>query len=347
MTTPRSHQSPDSDDQKPTTADDATEAFPSPATEGATDDATEAMPLANGYEYVTEDSGSTRTVVDTDDDSLAFGLMRNGDVVEKLTREERRADRAAEKAAAKEAERAEEARRQAALAAAAAAAAERDQLNPRHAEDEQEEGKIGSKVFFVGSAVLTAAAIALVAAFLLPLNDESSQQTTVEATPTPTVAETSPSVVESSSAAPVPSFNTKAPTVTEQDGGTEEPVAPGNVLYAPTEEVPAVEQIPEPSALEPTLDSTEEETPVAEETLVLEPTQVANDPGEVVAPGDATPTDEPDRSVETSATDEGSAASVPLTPADEGNAVAPTAAAATGSWPHAVGKTSAPVLAGG
>lgn len=334
MTTPRSHQSPDSKDQKPTAADDATEAFPSPAAEGATDDATEAMPLANGYEYVTEDSGSTRTVVDTDDDSLAFGLMRNGDVVEKLTREERRADRAAEKAAAKEAERAEEARRQAALAAAAAAAAERDQLNPRHAEDEQEERKIGSKVFFIGSAVLTAAAIALVAAFLLPLNDESSQQTTVEATPTPTVAETSSAAAESSTAAPVPSFNTKAPTVTEQDGGTEEPVAPGSVLYAPTEEAPVVEQAAEPTAAETVIEATEpapvEETPVAEETLVLEPTEVATDPGEVVAPDDAAPAEEPDRSVETAATDTASAASLSSAPAADGSSVDPTLAATTG-----------------
>lgn len=326
MTTPRSHKSSHSEDQLPS-PDDATEALP--ASEGSAQDSTEALPLANGYEYVTADSGSTRAVVDTDDDSLTFGLMRNGDVVEKRTREERRADRAAEKAAAKEAERAEEARRQAALAAAAAAA-ERDRLSPPSAAPEQEEEKTGSKVLFVGSAVLTAAAIALVAAFLLPLNDESSQQTTVEATPAPTVAESSSAAAESSTAAPVPSFNTKAPTVTEQDGGTEEPVAPGSVLYAPADEAPAVEQTPEPSALEPTLDGTEAETPVAEETLVLEPTQVANNPGEVVAPDDATPADEPDRSVETSAADEGSAASVPLTPADGGNAVAPTAAAATG-----------------
>lgn len=333
MTTPRSHQSPDSDDQKPTTADDATEAFPSPAAEGATDDATEAMPLANGYEYVTEDSGSTRTVVDTDDDSLAFGLMRNGDVVEKLTREERRADRAAEKAAAKEAERAEEARRQATLAAAAAAAAERNQLNPRHAEEEQEERKTGSKVFFVGSAVLTAAAIALVAAFLLPLNDESSQQTMVEATPTPTVAETSSAAAESSTAAPVPSFNTKAPTVTEQDGGTEEPVAPGSVLYAPTEEAPVVEQAAEPTAAETVIEATEpapvEETPVAEETLVFEPTEVATGPGEVVAPDDAAPAEEPDRSVETAATDTASAASLSTAWAADGSSVDPTLAATT------------------
>lgn len=313
MTTPRSHQSPDSDDQKPTTADDATEAFPSPAAEGATDDATEAMPLANGYEYVTEDSGSTRTVVDTDDDSLAFGLMRNGDVVEKLTREERRADRAAEKAAAKE--------------------AERDQLNPRHAEEEQEERKTGSKVFFVGSAVLTAAAIALVAAFLLPLNDESSQQTMVEATPTPTVAETSSAAAESSTAAPVPSFNTKAPTVTEQDGGTEEPVAPGSVLYAPTEEALVVEQAAEPTAAETVIEATEpapvEETPVAEETLVFEPTEVATDPGEVVAPDDAAPAEEPDRSVETAATDTASAASLSTAWAADGSSVDPTLAATT------------------
>ncbi len=313
MTTPRSHQSPDSDDQKPTTADDATETFPSPAAEGATDDATEAMPLANGYEYVTEDSGGTRTVVDTDDDSLAFGLMRNGDVVEKLTREERRADRAAEKAAAKE--------------------AERDQLNPRHAEEEQEERKTGSKVFFVGSAVLTAAAIALVAAFLLPLNDESSQQTMVEATPTPTVAETSSAAAESSTAAPVPSFNTKAPTVTEQDGGTEEPVAPGSVLYAPTEEALVVEQAAEPTAAETVIEATEpapvEETPVAEETLVFEPTEVATDPGEVVAPDDAAPAEEPDRSVETAATDTASAASLSTAWAADGSSVDPTLAATT------------------
>ena len=332
MTTPRSHQSPNSDDQKPT-ADDATEALPAPAPEGATDDATEALPLAKGYEYVTADSGSTRAVIDTDDDSLAFGLMRNGDVVEKLTREERRADRAAEKAAAKEAERAEEARRQAALAAAAA---ERDRLAPPNAADEQDDRKTASKVFFVGSAVLTAAAIALVAAFLLPLNDDVSRQTTVEVTPSPTVAEASSSAAESSAAAPVPSFNTKAPTVTEQDGGTEEPVAPGSVLYAPTQEAPVVEATLEPTPLESAVETAQpeptlEETPASEETLTLEPTPVATTPAEVVAPTDAAPIDEPSRPVETgSATETASAASLPTAPAADGSSLAPTLAATTG-----------------
>ena len=331
MTTPRSHQSPNSDGQKPT-ADDATEALPAPAPEGATDDATEALPLAKGYEYVTADSGSTRAVIDTDDDSLAFGLMRNGDVVEKLTREERRADRAAEKAAAKEAERAEEARWQAALAAAA----ERDRLAPPNAADEQDDRKTGSKVFFVGSAVLTAAAIALVAAFLLPLNDNASRQTTVDVTPSPTVAEASSSAAESSAAAPVPSFNTKAPTVTEQDGGTEEPVAPGSVLYAPTQEAPVVEATLEPTPLESAVETAQpeptlEETPAAEETLTLEPTPVATTPAEVVAPTDATPIDEPSRPVETgSATETASAASLPTAPAADGSSLAPTLAATTG-----------------
>lgn len=331
----RSHQSPNSDDQKPT-ADDATEALPVPEPEGVADDATEALPLANGYEYVTADSGSTRAVIDADDDSLAFGLMRNGDVVEKLTREERRADRAAEKAAAKEAERAEEARRQAALAAAAAAAAERDHLAPPNAADEPEDRKTGSKVFFAGSAVLTAAAIALVAAFLLPLNDDASRQTTVEVTPSPTVAEASSSAVESSAAAPVPSFNTKAPTVTEQDGGTEEPVAPGSVLYAPTQEAPAVEATLEPTPLESAVETVQpeptlEETPAAEETLTFEPTPVATTPAEVVAPTDAAPIDEPSRPVETGpAAETASAASLPTAPAADGSSLAPTLAATTG-----------------
>lgn len=255
--------------------------------------ATEAILLANGYEYVTEDTARNQTVEDGEDDSLTFSLMRNGEVVEKPTREERKADRAEAKAAAAAAKVAEQERAerlrvaQATIAAAAAAkaaqdAAERDKLAPilptQSATSEDESKGMGSRSLFIGSAVLTAAAAVAAAVLILPnLGGSSGSEisvTTAEVTESATApassAEPSPT---DSQPAPVPSFNTKVPTVTEQSAAAVEPVAPGTVEYveqasvapvvtqAPIETVPVETAAPvetEPAEAEPTAAPTAE-----------------------------------------------------------------------------------------
>lgn len=255
----------------------------------ASDDATEVLTLANGYEYVTSDSGSQRAVIDTEDDSLTLGLMKNGDEFEKLTRRERRADRSAERAAALE--QAEKEQQKLALAA------ERDRLAPvGPLIQEPAQRKLGSKVFFVGSAVLTAAAAVVAFALLLPGQGSTSQPASgtsvAPSSDSPTTSK--PGTPTSTSAVPTPSFNTQEPTITEQQA-QENAVTPGTVQYATTE--PVAEATLEDTAPEPAV--TVEPAPTEAEEVTLEPTESPSDPAEITPPADASPIDEPERPIET------------------------------------------------
>lgn len=272
-----------------------------PDAAGSTDSITEPLPLAQGYEYVTSDSGSQQTVVDAEDESLAFGLMRHAEIVEKPTREERRAYRAEARAAAlaaKEAEGEQAAHlRATATAAAVREAAERDRLAPalamESAYSEPVQEKTGSKAVFVGSAALFAGAIAAAALLFLPeMNsaaDELAPPSSQSATPTVTNAETE----SARPSAPAPSFNTQAPTVTEQEAEVEAPVAPGTISYAPVEApAPTTEAIVEDNPSEdPTPSEEPTETPEStEETAVEAPSSEPTEPpAPVVEPTVAPP----------------------------------------------------------
>lgn len=261
----------------------------------ASDDASEVFTLANGYEYVTADSGLQKAVIDADDDSLALGLMKNGEEVEKLTRQERRADRFAERMAAIEKARAEDNKQRIAQEAALG----RDALAPVTPLIQEEAGsRKGSKFFFIGSAVVTAAAIVTAATFLLPEQDRTSQPVSgTSATPS-----TATSVTQSSApvATPTPSFNTQTPTVTEKENTTDLPVTPGTIQYAPTlapvdeatDQIAVEEPLPEPAITVEVAPTEGEETPV-------EPSESPSAPAEIVPPTDAAPVDEPERPVET------------------------------------------------
>lgn len=350
----------DSSEQEPVAQETANEPEP----------ATEAILLAHGYEYVTEDTAPNHLVEDGEDDSLTFSLMKNGEVVEKPTREERKADKAEAKAAAAaakvaEQERAERLRAaQAAIAAAAAAkaaqeAAERDRLAPvlptQSASSEDDSTGFGSRPLFITSALLTAAAAVAAAVLVLPnmgANRSEVSSTTAEVGSSPTAsasATESPSAASSSAApapAPVPSFNTKVPTVTEQTPAVvEAPVAPGTVQYVPPVETQApvlvpvapetvapVELAPQPT-LEPTLEVTAEAPePTAPATPEPLPTEpLATQP--VTDPATALPT----QPVEPSTPAQSAPETQPVVPSPTGAAEAPTAVAPTAVAPSVPG----------
>lgn len=260
-------------------------------------DATEAMPLNRGYEYVAQGSESTPHVVDAEDDSLAFGLMRNGDVVEKLSREEKRAEKAAAKAA--EQERAAQ--------EAAAAQAERDLLAQitGHSAASKPENSLGSKALFVGSAVAAAALIGTAALFLLPsqstqVTPESAEQEVSSSMPTSESPTETPS---SSPEAPTPSFNTQVPVVTELEGEvSEEPVQPGTVEYSVDPAAPASPATPvdAPAEVIPAEESApieQPENPETVEEVPLAPTAPTGPsaPADLVAPDEAELIEEPER----------------------------------------------------
>ncbi|MFW0112153.1 hypothetical protein [Rothia sp. CCM 9416] len=291
-----------------------------PEPPAASGDATDVLTLANGYEYVTADSGSQRTEIDIEDDSLALGLMKNGDEFEKLTRRERRADRSAERAAALE--QAEKEQQKLAFAA------ERDRLAPvGPLIQEPAQRKLGSKVFFVGSAVLTAAAAVLAFALLLPGQGSSSQPASgTSVAPSGDSPTTSaPATPTSTYPAPTPSFNTQEPTVTEQQA-QENAVPPGTVQYATTD--PVAEATVQETAPEPPV--TLEPAPTEAEEATLEPTESPSDPAEITPPADASPIDEPKRPIETTVPgpDAGKVIDeTPLPPPSTAPIEAPTAAA--------------------
>lgn len=251
------------------------------------DDATEVLTLANGYEYVTAESGNRRAVIDTEDDSLTLGLMRNGEEFEKLTRRERRAERAAALSQAQ----ADEALRRVALQSNTS---DRDYLAPVvPLAQEPAKRQLGSKVFFVGSAALTAAAAVVAVALLLPGRGGAPQPASgasavpsTSSSPTPSSVTSAPA---STSPAPVPSFNTQLPTITEQQVPAEAPVIPGTVQYATDpapQEAPSEAVMPAPViTVEPTPVVTEATSPEAEPT----PTETEAEPTETAAK----PTEEP------------------------------------------------------
>lgn len=356
----------DSSEQEPVAQETANEPEP----------ATEAILLAHGYEYVTEDTAPNHLVEDGEDDSLTFSLMKNGEVVEKPTREERKADKAEAKAAAAAAKVAEQERAgrlraaQAAIAAAAAAkaaqeAAERDRLAPvlptQSASSEDDSAGFGSRPLFIGSALLTAAAAVAAAVMILPnmgANRSEVSSTTAEVGSSPTVsAASSPAAptTEAPAPAPVPSFNTKVPTVTEQTPAVvEEPVAPGTVQYIPPVEAPApvllpaapetvapVELAPQPTleptpevTADPTTEAPEPTAPATPEPLPTEPlaTQPVTDPAAAL----------PTQPVEPSTPAQSAPVTQPVVPSPTGAAEAPTAVAPSVPGTEGTGQASEP-----
>lgn len=211
------------------------------------DPATEALPLAPGYVYVGQGGSEQPGTADLDDDSLTLGLMRGGDVIERLSRQEKRAQRASQKLAARQEatrlkaeQRAqalrleEEEARAAALRAAAAPAAQESSRSPF------------TRPLLVG----VSAGLGLLTASSLvawSLNDSTEQNL-------PLAEQSSQAQLASSSApalpAPEPSFNTKVPTVTEEVQAPDPAVLPGRVEYS-TQDLAAPGQatyLPAPAA---------------------------------------------------------------------------------------------------
>lgn len=211
------------------------------------DPATEALPLAPGYVYVGQGGSEQPGTADLDDDSLTLGLMRGGDVIERLSRQEKRAQRASQKLAARQEatrlkaeQRAqalrleEEEARAAALRAAAAPTAQESSRSPF------------TRPLLVG----VSAGLGLLTASSLvawSLNDSTEQNL-------PLPEQSSQAQLASSSApalpAPEPSFNTKVPTVTEEVQAPDPAVLPGTVEYS-TQDLAAPGQatyLPAPAA---------------------------------------------------------------------------------------------------
>lgn len=294
---------------RPNSQDSSDEFSPAPRPSDATDTTdsiTQPLPLAQGYEYVTSDSGSLQTVVDAEDESLTSGLMRHAEIVEKPTREERRADRAEARAAALAAKEAEGERaaqlRAAAAAAAVREAAERDRLVPalamESAYSEPVRAKNSSKAVFFGSAALLAGAIAGAALLFLPEMNSAADELGPPSSPSAPATVTSADIESARPSAPAPSFNTEAPTVTEQEAAVELPVAPGTISYAPVEAPPApateaiVEEIPseDPTPSEEATESPEP-TETAVETPSPEPTESPAPVEPTVSPAPTLPTE--------------------------------------------------------
>lgn len=179
---------------------------------------------------------------------------------------------------------------------AAVSAPEGDKLASQSTESQQGDG-IGSKVFFIGSALLAGGVIVAAATFLLPLNDSAEQPVNGSSSPTEVAtapAETSP---ETDASTPTPSFNTKSPTITERDGETEGVVIPpGSVQYAPTEQSFQTQTTYEEAPAPTETTAVNENPPTVEETVPA-PTDPA--PADSIAPTDSSPTYEPDSPAET------------------------------------------------
>ncbi|WP_237223771.1 hypothetical protein [Rothia nasisuis] len=175
---------------------------------------------------------------------------------------------------------------------AVASASEASQSTEHHQGD-----GIGSKVFFIGSALLAGGVIVAAATFLLPLNDSAEQPVNGSSSPTEVATAPAEASPESDTSTPTPSFNTKSPTVTERSEETEGAVIPpGTVQYAPTEQSfqtqTTYEEAPAPT----------ETGAVIESPLTVEetaPAPIDPVPSESIAPTDSSPTQEPDSPAET------------------------------------------------
>lgn len=255
---------------------------PSQALPGQQAETAPAQPLAQGYEYVDEEADLSARPLDAEDDSLTLRLMEGGEVLDKYSRQEKRAMRQAAKA---------EAARQKALREEAEAralaleeeAARRAGLPP--AKD------YSSRLLVLASALGSATLLGALGFALLSSQTRSQEPTgQVQLPVASATASASPSA--SRLREPSPSFNTQPPTVTGLDQAT--PQAPGTVYYAPE---------PTPQPLEPSLapepsfspQASPEPAPTPEATLTPEPSETPTlEPSPSAEPG---PSLEPSPSV--------------------------------------------------
>lgn len=255
---------------------------PSQALPGQQAETAPAHPLAQGYEYVDAETAPSARTLDTEDDSLTFRLMEGGEVLEKYSRQEKRAMRQAAKAHAAH-QRALEEEAEARALALEEEAARRAGLPP--AKD------YSSRLLILASALGSATLLGALGFALLSSQTKSQEPTgQVQPPAASTTASASPSA--SKLREPSPSFNTQPPTVTGLDQAT--PQAPGTVYYAPE---------PTPQPLEPSLapepsfspQASPEPTPTPEATLTPEPSETPTlEPSPSAEPG---PSLEPSPSV--------------------------------------------------
>ena len=255
---------------------------PSQALPGQQTETDPAQPLAQGYEYVDAETAPSARTLDTEDDSLTFRLMEGGEVLEKYSRQEKRAMRQAAKAHAAH-QRALEEEAEARALALEEEAARRAGLPP--AKD------YSSRLLILASALGSATLLGALG-FALLSSQNKSQEPTGQVQP-PAASATAPASPSASKLRePSPSFNTQPPTVTGLDQAT--PQAPGTVYYAPE---------PTPQPLEPSLapepsfspQASPEPTPTPEATLTPEPSETPTlEPSPSAEPG---PSLEPSPSV--------------------------------------------------
>lgn len=218
------------------------------------------QPLAQGYEYVDEGADLSARPLDAEDDSLTLRLMEGGEVLDKYSRQEKRAMRQAAKA---------EAARQKALQEEAEAralaleeeAARRAGLPP--AKD------YSSRLLVTASALGSATLLGALAFALLSSQSRSQEPASQVQLPVASAtASASPSA--SRLREPSPSFNTQPPTVTGLEQAT--PQAPGTVYYAPE---PTVQPLEPTLAPEPSFspEASPEPTPSPEATPSPEPSE--------------------------------------------------------------------------
>lgn len=233
---------------------------PSQALPGQQAETAPAQPLAQGYEYVDAETAPSARTLDTEDDSLTFRLMEGGEVLDKYSRQEKRAMRQAAKAHAAH-QRALEEEAEARALALEEEAARRAGLPP--AKD------YSSRLLILASALGSATLLGALG-FALLSSQTKSQEPAGQVQPPAASATASASPSASKLREPSPSFNTQPPTVTGLDQAT--PQAPGTVYYAPE---------PTPQPLEPSLapepsfspQASPEPTPTPEATLTPEPSE--------------------------------------------------------------------------
>lgn len=258
---------------------------PSQALPGQQVETAPAQPLAQGYEYVDAETAPSARTLDTEDDSLTFRLMEGGEVLEKYSRQEKRAMRQAAKAHAAH-QRALEEEAEARALALEEEAARRAGLPP--AKD------YSSRLLILASALGSATLLGALG-FALLSSQTKSQEPAGQVQPPAASATASASPSASKLREPSPSFNTQPPTVTGLDQAT--PQAPGTVYYAPE---------PTPQPLEPSLapepsfspQASPEPTPTPEATLTPEPSETPTAEVSPTPEPSETPTLEPSPSAE-------------------------------------------------
>lgn len=251
-----------------------------------TNDATEALNLPSQQRYATPESGSYRASGNAHDHSFPSDTRRNEQVVEDVSYQASRANYYAERRVLHEQPRTGSIRHP----TTQEIAIERDTLEPVALRARRvKSGGIGSKIFFIGSAIITAIATVITVMFLLSSQGGDPSLPTSGTSASPSEPDSGVQSADPNKTSEQDSSQVSSTTENNSDPSN----AQGTPRHTPTQ-IPTVGPLPQPAI-------TLEEVPTTGEELPAERSTPDVAPPAIVPPTDAKPNDEPDRPIETTA----------------------------------------------